>query len=48
MRVDLLEAYEQLNRRFVELAEQEGKRIAPVLGRSTRFGEGGEPLYNEV
>jgi hypothetical protein len=48
MCVDLLEAYERLNRRFVDLAEQQGERIAPVLGRSTCFGEQGEPLYKEL
>lgn len=46
--MNVVDAYEQLNRRFIELAEQEGRHIAPILGRTMRFVERGEPLYTEI
>jgi hypothetical protein len=46
--MELIEAYEQLNRSFISLAEQEGERIAPILGRSKWFADQGEPLYTEA
>jgi hypothetical protein len=48
MGVDLVEAYQQLNSRFIELAEEGGHQIAPVLGRSINLVEQGEPLYTEI
>ena len=46
--MSVVESYERLNRRFIELAEAEGRRIAPILGRHGNFVEQGEPLYTEI
>jgi hypothetical protein len=46
--VSVVESYERLNRLVIELAEAEGRRIAPILGRHGNFAEKGEPVYTET